>query len=69
MNEVGEKIIAREYKLLEKPDSWIGNIRLVFFFHYLDLSKPFLTPFGPIALPKESPQPERLLQIAYEPPD
>lgn len=42
--------------------------RWCFFFHYLDPNKPLLTPLGPIALVKESPVPDHLKHIQYEPP-
>lgn len=37
----------------------------VFFFHYLKVSKPLLTPIGPITLPKVTPLPSRLREIEY----
>ena len=39
--------------------------RWAFFFHYLDLSKPLLTPAGPIALPTPSPMPKHLAGVEY----
>jgi hypothetical protein len=42
--------------------------RWAFFFHYLDLSKPLLTPMGPLELPTPTPLPEHLQQIAYDDP-
>ena len=39
-----------------------------FFFHYLDLRKPLLTPDGPIELPNNSPRPEYLNSVNYEQP-
>ena len=45
-----------------------GQNRFTFFFHYLDPSKPLLSPAGPLVLPPESPVPEHLLGIEYEPP-
>jgi hypothetical protein len=46
-----------------------GSQRLAFFFHYLDCSLPFITPLGPISLPKAGPRPTRLAFIKYEAPD
>jgi hypothetical protein len=46
-----------------------GTLRLAFFFHYLDLSRPLATPLGSITLPKPSPRPGRLAFIKYEAPD
>lgn len=34
-----------------------------FFFHYLDLSKPLLTPSGPLAIPAPSSLPEHLRHL------
>lgn len=42
--------------------------RWAFFFHYLDFSKPLLTPVGPLKLPTPSPIPEHLQQIEYAEP-
>lgn len=39
--------------------------RWVFFFHYLDLERPLLTPHGPITLPDPSPVPPHLKEIEY----
>jgi hypothetical protein len=44
------------------------DLRLVFFFHYLDFGKPLLTPFGKMALPKPKRKPRRLGFVRYEPP-
>jgi hypothetical protein len=44
------------------------DVRLAFFFHYLDLRKPLLTPIGPLTLPAETKRPNRLKFIKYEPP-
>jgi hypothetical protein len=46
----------------------IGQNRCAFFFHYLDTAKPLLSPAGPLDLPPESPIPEHLQRIEYEPP-
>ncbi|MBM4463240.1 MAG: hypothetical protein FJ012_07870 [Chloroflexi bacterium] len=40
----------------------------VFFFHYLNLEKPLLTPFGKIPLPIPQEMPSHLDGITYEPP-
>jgi hypothetical protein len=48
---------------LDKPEnSW------VFFFHYLDLSRPLITPDGPLELPPVSSVPDHLREIKYEEP-
>lgn len=43
----------------------ISDSRWVFFFHYLNLNKPLLTPDGPIHMPPASPLPEELRHIQY----
>jgi hypothetical protein len=40
----------------------------VFFFHYLDLKKPIITPAGSLSLPKPTKQPAHLNDIEYESP-
>jgi hypothetical protein len=45
-----------------------ASIRFAFFFHYLDLTKPLLTPFGPVSLPGERPVPSHLRSLKYEQP-
>jgi hypothetical protein len=46
-----------------------GNrVRFAFFFHYLDLAKPLLTPFGTVWLPAESGVPQHLQFVKYEQP-
>ena len=42
--------------------------RVVFFFHYLDFTKPLLTPAGELALPPPKEMPARLKEIVYEAP-
>ena len=46
-----------------------GKQRLAFFFHYIDLNKPLLTPTGFVKFPEPSPCPDRLSFISYESPD
>ena len=46
----------------------LGENRFAFYFHYLDMTKPLLSPVGPLALPPESPVPEYLQDIEYEQP-
>jgi hypothetical protein len=48
----------------------LGNLggRCVFFFHYLDHSKPLITPDGPKELPLTTSLPDHLKEIKYEEP-
>ncbi len=39
--------------------------RVAFFFHYLDLGKPLLTPVGGIPVPLPTPFPDRLRKIVH----
>jgi hypothetical protein len=52
-------------RVLEELD---GKIRYAFFFHYLDLTKPLITPAGSIPLPKPTNKPEHLNDMEYESP-
>jgi hypothetical protein len=52
-------------RLVEESD---GKARYVFFFHYLDLQKPLLTPSGPLRLPKPTMASAHLQDIEYESP-
>jgi hypothetical protein len=45
-----------------------GDLRVGFFFHYLDVSRPLLAPTGSIQLPKPTEMPARLEFFNYEPP-
>lgn len=42
--------------------------RIAFFFHYLDLQKPLLTPSGLVLVPEPTAVPARLQDIQYEAP-
>jgi hypothetical protein len=42
--------------------------RWVFFFHYLDLSRPLITPLGEQTLPRAAPLPSTLSDVKYEVP-
>ena len=45
-----------------------GLIRIVFFFHYLQLGLPLRTPVGDLVLPAPSPRPPRLAGLRWESP-
>jgi hypothetical protein len=64
----GIKIIADDSETWGKPELFRGDVRFVFFFHYLDLQQPLRTPFGEVQLPAESELPKRLSMIQYEEP-
>lgn len=69
LDSAGERVIADCFLAEQKPELWMGNIRMVFFFHHINFSKPLITPFGPLNLLNESSRPDRLSEIAYESPD
>lgn len=46
----------------------VGQSRFAFFFHHLDTTKPLVSPTGLLALPPETPVPEHLQNVDYEPP-
>jgi hypothetical protein len=72
----GEKILDRRgeavvWDLWQGPGEegiWTGDVRLAFFFHYLDLGSPLRTPFGDVALPAPADRPTRLSDLGYEEP-
>ena len=68
LNADGTEIIADDSEAWDKPELFRGDVRFVFFFHYLDLQRPLSTPFGELPLPSESEIPERLSMIQYEEP-
>lgn len=57
--------VAYDERLIEEVD---GKARFVFFFHYLDFTRPLVTPVGPLPLPRPKPLPARLRSIRYEAP-
>jgi hypothetical protein len=48
----------------EQPLDAAGR-RWAFFFHYLDPTRPLLTPAGPVTLPPPTPRPAHLNGIEY----
>ena len=69
IDAAGSRIIAEPWNLRnDKIAIWKGDVRLVFFFHYLQLDAPLLTPFGSASLPRETPRPPRLDFMKYDPP-
>ncbi|MCA9265073.1 MAG: hypothetical protein KDA60_14535 [Planctomycetales bacterium] len=45
-----------------------GDLRVVFFFHYLDFDRPLITPAGEIPVPAATDRPRRLDFLHYESP-
>jgi hypothetical protein len=66
LDEKGENIID-DYA--QRPTGQ-AMTRLIFFFHFLDFSKPLFTPNGPVRLTRPTSLPQRLADlITYEKPD
>ena len=69
LNGDGNEIIGDVMLDGHKKHFWIGDVRIAFFFHYLDLSKDLKTPFGFVKLPEVTKRPKRLKIMKYEPVD
>ncbi len=64
----GTKVVADDSEISQKPELFRGDVRCIFFFHYLDPSRPLVTPLGEVRLPKPTDRPQRLSGIKYEEP-
>jgi hypothetical protein len=64
-----EEGVSGESAPFPGPLNISGSQRVAFFFHYLDFSRPLITPIGEVRLPKATKRPDRLNFIHYEPPD
>ncbi len=65
LNAEGTKIVADAMFEKNNKPLWTGDMRIAFFFHYLDLSRPLMTPFGEVNLPPETERPKRLEIMEY----
>lgn len=68
LNEAGDTALTEPFELARRPDLLRGDVRLVFFMHYLNPAQPLRTPFGDVQLPDVSDRPQRLTAIEYEEP-
>ena len=66
LNNDGKKSIADDYELLCNNSLIKDIFRLTFFFHYLNLNKELLTPFGKITINKIDKLPKRLNIIKHQ---
>src|SRR5262249_41793362 len=66
LNEDGTAQAGEQFPQSIEADG--EDLRMAFFFHYLDFSKPILTPAGGLQLPAETKRPSRLKFLKYEPP-
>src|SRR5690554_5558020 len=57
--------VAYDEQLITDED---GSLSYVFYFHYLDFSKPLVTPYGSFSIPDASTLPPWLQHIEYFPP-
>jgi hypothetical protein len=64
----GENILADDYGIGKHPELWDGDVRIVFFLHFLDPYMPLKTPFGFLRLPLPIKMPDRLKKVKYENP-
>ena len=48
-----------------RPERWIGDVRFVFFFHFLNFELPLKTPFGDVVVPSATNRPPRLDFMVY----
>jgi hypothetical protein len=66
LNSEGTMILNPGYPD-EIPEA--DDLRVVFYFHYLDLKRPIKTPIGDMSLPEVTKKPDRLSILEYDPPD
>ena len=66
LDSSGQQVIARGAELSDRIELLLGDCRVAFFFHYLDLKRPLRSPFGDISLPEPVPRPKRLRVVRYE---
>jgi hypothetical protein len=67
LDAVGERRLSEPFDL---PDEDEPPTRVAFFLHFLDTSRPLITPQGDLPLPPRSSMPQRLRgEIEYEPVD
>ena len=64
----GTQLLAASFQADREPELWRGDMRMFFFFHYLDPQRSLRTPFGEVQLPPASALPARLSMVRYEPP-
>ena len=69
LNVRGDKVLADERQISSQPELFRGDMRVLFFMHFLNLRRPLATPFGPVAIPTETSMPARLSTVHYERPN
>lgn len=66
LNAAGDEVVPTQWPI--PPERLTDDVRLAFFFHYLDFDRPLETPFGPVRLPEPTERPSRLDWLQYEEP-
>lgn len=69
LNRDGTAVMATADRIRREPGLLRGDVRLVFFFHYLDERSALLSPFGDLSIPALTKRPARLKKLKYEVPD
>lgn len=69
LDRTGTRIVADSETISSNANLLRGNLRVAFFMHYLDITRPLMSQFGQIPLPEPSPKPKRLRILKYESPD
>lgn len=65
LSDDGSAVAAHDLRPLDASD-----LRVAFFLHFYEASRPILTSYGPVHAPDPTPLPERLSKlITYEPVD
>lgn len=59
---------SSEVGVHELREPTVRTLRVAFFFHYLDLSSPLLSPWGELKIPSVTERPRRLAFMQYEAP-
>ncbi|MEX2173299.1 MAG: hypothetical protein WD872_02990 [Pirellulaceae bacterium] len=68
LNASGDRVLVGWDQIGKRPEDWEGDVRVVFYFHYLSFERPLLSPFGELQVPSPEPLPPRLSnKITYIP--
>jgi hypothetical protein len=66
LDDDGERVLTD--LSIRPPDAWPRQARIAFYFHFLDVRRPLVTPFGEVALVPTTEMPARLSFLNYEAP-
>lgn len=62
----GTRVLSDPWTGAGDESLWRGDVRLAFFFHYIDVDALLMTPFGEAALPQLTERPRRHDAVVYE---